>query len=181
MLHHWRGTAFAAGVKAADFLRVMQDVDRYPEVYAPQVVSARVLSGEVDNRRMTMRVKQKHVITVVLETDYEVASGRTGPAAGWSASRSSAMREIANAGTDKEHALGPGEDHGFLWRLNSYWTYEERNGGLLLTLESVSLTRQVPAGLAWAVKPFIESVPKESVEFTLRKTVEAVQRRGPRE
>lgn len=176
MLHHWRGTAFAPGARAADFERVIRDIGRYPEIYAPQVVSARVLGGAGDRRRMTMRVKQKHVITVVLETDYDVTSGKSGPGVGWSASRSTAVREIADADTPREHALGHGEDHGFLWRLNSYWTYEERNGGLLLRLESVSLTRRVPAGLGWAVKPFIESVPKESLEFTLSKTVDAVEK-----
>jgi hypothetical protein len=178
MLHHWRGTAFAPGARAADFEQVMQDVGRYPEIYAPQVVSAKATTDAAGRHHLTMRVKQKHVITVVMDTDYDVTNGRTGPGSGWSASRSTAVREIADAGTDKEHALGPGQDHGFLWRLNSYWTYEERDGGLLLRLESVSLTREIPAGLAWAVRPFIESVPKESLEFSLRKTVEAVERQG---
>ena len=40
MLHHWRGTAFAPGAKAADFERLMKDFPAYPKRYAPQDSSA---------------------------------------------------------------------------------------------------------------------------------------------
>jgi hypothetical protein len=40
--------------------------------------------------------------------------------------------------------------------------------------EAVSLTRDIPTGLGWLIAPFIESVPKESLEFTLRSTRAAV-------
>ena len=41
MLHHWRGTAFAAGATAADFERLMRDFDAYPQRFSPQVVQAK--------------------------------------------------------------------------------------------------------------------------------------------
>jgi hypothetical protein len=31
----------------------------------------------------------------------------------------------------------------------------------------VSLSRAIPAGLGWIVGPFVTSIPKESLEFTL--------------
>ena len=46
MLHHWRGTAFVPGAKAADFERLMKDFNDYPRVYSPQVVQARVLAQQ---------------------------------------------------------------------------------------------------------------------------------------
>ncbi len=64
--------------------------------------------------------------------------------------------------------MSPSEEHGFLWRLNTYWSYEERDGGLYMQIESVSLTRSIPNGLAWIIRPFVESIPRESLEFTLR-------------
>jgi hypothetical protein len=175
MLHDWRGTAFAPGATASDFERVMRDFPAYSTVYAPQVLRADVTSHDSDQYKVTMRVKQKHVLTVVLDTAYDVSFGGSDPAHGWSTSRSTAISEIAYAGTDKERALGPKEEHGFLWRLNTYWTYEERDGGLYLQIESISLTRSIPAGLGWVARPFVESVPRESLEFTLRKTCEALK------
>jgi hypothetical protein len=72
--------------------------------------------------------------------------------------------------------LGPGEEHGFLWRMNTYWSYEERDGGLCIQIESVTLSRSIPIGLGWAIGPFIESVPRDSLEFTLRATSDALRK-----
>lgn len=178
LLHHWRGTAFVAGATAADFERIMKNFDAYPRVYAPQVEKAGILStdsGAVpDHFTASMRVRQKHVITVVMETAYDVSFGRLDARHGYSLSRSTRIDEISSPGTPKERVLPAAEEHGFLWRLNTYWSYEERDGGLYIQIESISLTRAIPNGLGWAVRPFVESVPRESLEFTLRATAQAL-------
>jgi hypothetical protein len=176
MLYHWRGTAFAAGAKAADFERLMKNFNAYPRHYAPQVMQAKVLAQDGDHFQASMRVRQKHVITVVMDTDYDVVFGRLDARHGYSISRSTRIAEVDAPGTNRERTLGPGEEHGFLWRLNTYWSCEERDGGLYMQIESVSLTRSIPTGLGWAVGPFVESVPRESLEFTLRSTREALRR-----
>lgn len=176
MLHHWRATAFAPGATAADLERVLRDVPAYPRFYAPQVVQSRVLAQQGNRFRTSMRVRQKHVLTVVLDTDYDVEFARLDARHGYSLSRSTRIAEIADAGTANEHALSPGDDHGFLWRQNTYWSYAEADGGLYLQIESVSLTRSIPTGLGWAVRPFVESVPRESLEFTLRSTLNALRK-----
>jgi hypothetical protein len=180
MLHDWRGTAFVKGATAADFERLMKNFSGYPEMYSPEVVRARIVSPQSrpvpDHFTSEMRVKQKHVITVVLDTTYEVSYGRLDAGHGYSTSRSTKISEIEDAGTPKERALSPDKEHGFLWRLNTYWSYEERDGGLYMQIESISLTRGIPAGLGWAVGPFVESVPRESLEFTLRNTSKALEK-----
>jgi hypothetical protein len=60
--------------------------------------------------------------------------------------------------------------------MNTYWSYEERDGGLYMQVESISLTRSIPHGLGWVVRPFVESVPRESLEFTLRSACNALRR-----
>ena len=85
-------------------------------------------------------------------------------------------REAVPGGTVAERALSPSEEHGFLWRLNTYWSYEERDGGLYMQIESVSLTRSIPTGFGWLVRPFVESVPRESLEFTLRSMCNALRK-----
>jgi hypothetical protein len=176
MLHHWRGTAFAPGGKAADFERLMKDFNAYPRYYAPQVVQAKILTQQGDRIQAVMRVRQRHVITVVLDTAYDINFGRLDERDGYSASRSTRISEIDAPGARAERALSAKEEHGFLWRLNTYWSYEERDGGLYMQIESVSLTRSIPNGLGWAVGPFVKSVPRESLEFTLRSTCNALRR-----
>jgi hypothetical protein len=176
LLHDWRGTAFVAGAKAADFIRIMQDFDRYPERFAPQIEQARVMRQQGDAFDVSMRIRQKHVITVVMDGDYSIRFGRVDARRGYSVSRSTRIVEITSAGTREEHALNSKEEHGFLWRLNTYWSYEERDGGLYLQVEAISLTRAIPTGLGWVIGPYVESIPRESVEFTLRAVEHALRR-----
>ncbi len=178
MLHHWRGTAFAPGATAADFERLMRDFNAYPQRYAPQVLSAKAIAQRGDRYQVVMRIRQKHVITVVMDTAYDVGFARLDARHGYSISRSTRISEIDSPGTAKERVLSPGEENGFLWRLNTYWSYEERDDGLYMQVESISLTRSIPTGLAWAVGPFVESLPRESLEFTLQATRDALQKHG---
>ena len=170
LLHHWRGTVFAPRATVADFERLMKDFNNYPKNFSPQVVQARVISRRGDDLQTLMRVRQKHVITVVMDTAYDVSFGRLDERHGYSISRSTRISEIDSAGTGAERELSASESHGFLWQLNTYWSYEERDGGLYMQIETVSLTRSIPRGLGWVVQPFVESVPRESLEFTLRST-----------
>jgi hypothetical protein len=176
LLHHWRGTMFVPGARAQDFERLMMDFNAYPQHYSPQVMRAKLLAQQKDQLQATMRVRQRHVLTVVMDTTYDIVYGRLDAQHGYSISRSTQISEIDSPGTAGEHALSPSQAHGFLWRLNTYWSYEERDGGLYLQIESVSLTRSIPLGLGWAIQPFIESVPRESLEFTLRSTCIALRK-----
>jgi hypothetical protein len=174
LLHHWCGSAFVPGATAAEVERVMRDFGGYRRVYAPEVVQARLVAQRGNRVQVEMRVRQKHVLTVVMDTAYEVEFGRLDAEHGFSLSRSTRVAEVEGAGTAGERRLKAGEEHGFLWRQNTYWSWEERDGGVYLQVESVSLSRSIPRGLGWAVGPFVESVPRESVEFTLRATRAAV-------
>ena len=176
MLHHWRGTAFAPGAKAADFERLMQDFNAYPQHFSPQVLQAKVLTQEGGRMHAWMRVRQRHVITVVLDTSYDITFGQLDVRHGYSISQSERITEINAAGTAAERPLKNNEEHGFLWRLNTYWSYEERDRGLYLQIEAVSLTRSIPSGLGWVIRPYVESIPRESLEFTLRAACNALRR-----
>lgn len=176
MLHHWRGTAFVRGATAADFERLMRDFSSYPRHFAPEVERASATALPGGDLLASMRVRQRHVITVVMDTSYDVRFGQLDVRHGYSISRSTRIAEIAGAGTKSEHALSAADEHGFLWRLDTYWSYEERDGGLYMQIESVSLTRSIPRGLGWAIGPFVESVPRESLEFTLRSAANALRR-----
>jgi hypothetical protein len=172
MLHHWRATAFAPGATAEAFDRLMRDFSAWPRIYAPEVLHSRVIAQQGDSYQMVMRVRQHHVMTVVMDTTYDVAFGQLDAKHRFSASRSTQISEINSSG----RALSAADEHGYLWRQNTYWSCVERDGGLYLQIESVSLTRSIPTGLAWAIGPFVESVPRESLTFTLRSTCNALRK-----
>ena len=59
-------------------------------------------------------------------------------------------------------------------RLNANWYYEEVEGGVILEAEVISLSRSIPYGLGWMVGPFVDSIPRESLEATLTTLREAI-------
>jgi hypothetical protein len=180
LLHHWRATAFVPGARATDLDRLLKNFGAYPQLFSPQVLQAKVIQkreqGSSAFIAVSMRVRQQHVITVVMDSTYDVAFQNVDAQRGYSISRSTRISEIASPGTGSEHVLNDRDEHGFLWRQHTYWTWEERDGGIYMQVESVSLSRSLPYGTGWAVRPFVESVPRESLQFTLRSVCNALRR-----
>jgi hypothetical protein len=173
LLHHWRGTAFVSGGKARDMLALLRDYNHMAMYYAPEVESSHVLPDHGGMTTVAMRMRKQKVVAVVLDGEYEIHTELIG-VTGYSFSRSTHIWQIANAGTADERRLPEGNDDGFLWRLNSYWSFVEVPDGLLIECEAVSLTRDVPTGLAWLITPIIENMPRESLTFTLGATRSAL-------
>ena len=115
---------------------------------------------------------------MILNTEYDVHRHALNPTRAYSDSISTRIAQVVHAAEPGERELPPGQDDGFLWRLNSYWRYAEADHGVYVQCEAISLTREIPSGLGWLVGPFVESVPRESLEFTLESTRAAVLQRA---
>ena len=174
LIHHWRGTAFVPGAKATDMLALLRHYNQLSQYYAPEVESSRLISDRGGIATVAMRFKKQIVIPIVLDTEYDVRTGMTSTGEGYSLSRSTHIWEVEKPGTSRERRMTEGNDDGFLWRLNTYWSFLEVPGGLLIECEAVSLTRDVPAGLGWMIAPIIEQMPRESLKFTLTATRNAL-------
>ena len=177
MIHHWTGLVFIPEAKVEDVLDVLEDYDRHSVYYAPDVERSKIESREGDHFQVFLRFRRHKVITVVLDTEHEVRYFHDG--AGKAHSRSSAVRiaEVENAGKSDEREKAPGDDGGFMWRMETWWRMEERDGGVYVQSEVASLTRDIPTGLGWMIRPFVTGIPKESLTFTLEATRKAVAAR----
>jgi hypothetical protein len=174
MIHHWVGAVFVPGANLQEVMRVLQDYDHHAQYYGPDVERSKIESRDADHFLVFLRFRRHKVITVVLNTQHDVRYFRDSETR--EHSRSSAVRiaEVENAGKSNEREKPPGEDGGFLWRMETWWRMEERDGGVYLQSEVVSLTRDIPTGLGWLVGPFVTSIPKETLAFTLEATRKAV-------
>ena len=179
LIHHWVGTVFIPNATLGQVLAVVEDYDHHQEYYAPQVVRSKLRSRNGDNFKVYLRLQQTDIITVVFDTEHDVRYTALDEARASSRSFSTRVAEIEHAGEPNERALPPGKDHGLLWRIDSFWRFAQREGGVYVQCEAISLTRDVPLGLGALVGPFLESIPKESLEFTLRATRDAVISRAP--
>jgi len=174
LIHHWVGTIFIPGSSLDQVLAVVQDYDRHQEYYAPQVLKSKLMGRSGDEFKVYLRLKQKDIITVVFDTEHDVRYTRLDAARAYSRSYSTRIVEIEHAGEQDERGLPPGKDHGFLWHLDSFWRFEQRGGGVFVQCEVISLTRGIPLGMGPLVGPFLESIPKASLELTLRETRDAL-------
>jgi hypothetical protein len=170
MVHHWIGVVFIPGATVDKALSLLQDYDRHAQIYAPNVAASKLLSRNGNNFRVYLRFLMKKVITVVVNTEHEARFTRDAPNRASSRIYSTRIAEVESPGTPSEREKPVGNDGGYLWRLYSYWRVLERDGGTYVQCESISLTRDIPLGFGWLVRPFVTSIPRESLEFTLTTT-----------
>jgi len=172
MIQDWIGMMFMPGATLEDVKSVLQDYAHYKNFYTPKVMESKEISRGGDDYDVFLQLYEKHVLTVVLNTTYHVEYKTIDPQRMEVVSRSTRIAEMK--GTVEEP---PGNDTGFLWRLNSYWRFEAADGGVYAQCEAISLSRDVPLGLGWMIKGFLEKFPKESMINTLRGTRAAVAAR----
>lgn len=177
IIHHWVGLVFIPGAKLDDVLGMLEDYDKHSVYYSPDVEQSKIESRNGDHFRVFLRFRRHKVITVVLNTEHDIQYFHDGPERAHSRSSAARIAEVENAGKKEERELPPGEDGGFLWRMETWWRMEERDGGVYVQSEVVSLTRDIPAVLKWLIEPFVTSVPKETLSATLVATRKAVQTR----
>jgi hypothetical protein len=174
MIHHWEGLIFIPGARLDDVLQVLEDYDRHSVYYAPDVARSRLEERDGDHFRAFLRFRRQKFITVVLNTDHDIRYFRDGPQLAHSRSSATHIAEVDNAGKSNEREKSRDDDNGFLWGVETWWRLLEKDGGVYVQSEVVSLTRDIPTGLGWMIGPFITSIPKDTLSFTLEATRKAV-------
>jgi hypothetical protein len=175
LIHDWVGAAFAPSTTVARTLALVQDYDHHKAVYRPEVIESKLLSHHGNDFQIYLRLLKKKVITVVLDTEHDVHYSAL-DAMSWSCrSHTTRIAEVENGGTAKEEVSQPDTGYGFLWRLYSYWRFQERESGVFLECRAISLSRDVPKGLGWLIDPIVRKLPRESLVKTLADTLEALK------
>lgn len=180
MVHHWVGLIFIPGVTLAKTLPIVKDYDRRAELYKPDVSASRTLAHNGDDFKMFLRLHQKRFTTVDFNTTYDVHWGSVDATKVYSNSISSRIAEVKDPDKPDGEELPVGTGHGYLWRLNTYWRFEEKDGGVYLQCEALSLTRDMPTGLGWLLKPLVTAIPKQSLNRALGQTRNVVQQESKR-
>ena len=175
LIHDWVGAALIPNTSVEDTLALIQDYDNHENVYNPEVIASRLVSHHGDDFQIYLRLLKKKVITVVLDTYHDVHYRSLNRSRCLCRSYTTRIEEVENAGRPNEKVLQPDMGHGFLWRLYSYWRFEHRIEGVYVECRAISLTRDVPFGLGWAIEPIIQKLPKESLIKTLGATRTALQ------
>jgi len=152
-ISHWHGAVFIRGVTLDRVLAGLTN----PGTPPPQadVVASRVLARDACSVRVYIRLVRHAIVTTTYDTEHQMTFTRHSPTLATARSVATRIEEVG------------GGDRGFLWRLHSYWRYEQQPGGVLVELDSLTLSRSVPAIVRPVAMPMVNQVARESMTGTL--------------
>jgi hypothetical protein len=177
LIHHWIGAAFVPNITAGQVLAKLDKYDEYRNFYPPTVTGSKLLGRDGDNTQFSLRLARKvSMVMNVIDTDCETTYFRSGPDRWWSISRSTRIQEVKHSGQADERLLPAGTGEGFVWRMYGFTRAKEVDGGVIIEMEAIVLSRGVPAALAWFVNPLVRRTSRDAMETTLSQTRDAVTR-----
>jgi hypothetical protein len=185
LIHHWIGAVFIPSATLDEVTRVLNDYDRYPDFYRPLVAQSKIVERTDDREKVTLLMTQKAFgVTAAVETDDEIRIKQLGANRVYIMSNAVRVQEIADYGQPSEHPFPEDRRPGYVWHTLGLIRLEQRDGGVYVEMETVALSRGIPALFRWLIKPLTDSLPRKIMSETLEDTREAVskeQESGPRE
>ena len=174
LIHDWIGALFIPAMTLARVTSFLQDYDVHKNYFRPEVVDSRLVGRDGNDWKLRYRVVKRYLITLVVNSDqtanfYPLSGTRM-----ITRSVATHIAEVKNAGKPGEREL----DSTIIWRLNTYWRLEEKDGGVYVECQTISLTRAAPAGLGWLVNPIVRSLPGASLAHLLEATRTGAQSRS---
>jgi len=166
LIHHWRGSVFIPGV-TLDEVYARVENPSVEDTRQEDVLDSAVLERDSESLRLYLKLQRSVIIKAVFNTEHQVNFRRQADDKAWSRSTATKIAELEDPQTPDEREKPQGNDRGFLWRLNSYWRYQQVDGGVIVELESMTLSRSIPAVFRVLVNPIINKVAHESMERTL--------------
>jgi hypothetical protein len=170
LIHHWIGSMFIPAVHLKTAVAVLQDFDQHAEMFRPNIARSKLLEHDGGRFRLGLRFYMKKIIAVTVDTESIAEFTPRGPDRESSTIRSVRVNEVENAGTPLERAKPVGRGGGYMWRINTYWRYLERDGGTYIECEALTLSRNIPTGLGWLIGPMVTSIPRDMLTSALQAT-----------
>lgn len=174
-VHHWFGAVFVPGVRMEQLLPWVQNYAQYTEYFKDVERSGGTRGSQPNTFDIFLRLtRSKLGVTAHFNTKHRVVYQPRSSGFASSISRSTEIRQIRDAGSPQEKEYPEGDDSGYVWRLNSYWRFFERDGGVIVECETIGLSRPLGWGLGFLniltlgkVKSIAESIAREALEQTL--------------
>jgi hypothetical protein len=168
IIHHWWGAVLLRNVTLPQLFQFLHDYDNHAGKFA-DVEKSRLISHEGNHYKVFFRFRRTKFVTAVYNTEQDCRYTSYGSNRASSNSVATRIAQVEDPGGASEHEMTPGNDAGYLWRLVSWWRYEQRGKDVIVELESASLSRDIPwvVNIIPGLKGYINSTPKESLESVL--------------
>lgn len=170
LIHDWVGAVFMPNTGVKKVVDILQDFNRQSQIY-PDVKQSRLISRDGDDVIGFWRLERKQsLVSVVLDVTQNAHWRPIAPGKWVCRAYAKNIQEVEHPGGRNEKPLPVGQSRGFLWRLYAYWSLEAIDGGVLGECRTLSLSRDIPPAVAWAIQPFVESLPREALAAMLQDT-----------
>ena len=166
-VNHLVGTVLIPETTLEETIAMVQDYERYAQIYAPQVSESRLLSRDGNRFRAYTQTYKKKVITAVHNTEHDVEFIYLDGHRVHAPSYSTRIQEVEHPDSSEEREKPEGNDRGIVWRLYNYCSFEERSGDTYMPCESITLSREFNFFQNLVIRPFIAGLPEELMTFTL--------------
>ncbi|MBV8866056.1 MAG: hypothetical protein JO210_11725 [Acidobacteriaceae bacterium] len=170
LIHDWLGAVYIPNTPVEKVITILEDFDRHAEIY-PAVSKSHTLQRDENNVKGYWRLQQKRgLIPVILDVEEDAHYTRLAPGKWKGQNYARSITEVDTSLFTRGRKFPLGEGHGYLWRLYGYWSLESFKSGVLAECRTLSLSRDIPQGLAWAVGPYVQKMPQDSLTSTLKET-----------
>jgi len=175
LIHDWVGAVYIPNTSVDKVIAVLQDFDRHSQIY-PEIVRSRLVKREGNDIAGYWRLERKQqFLPAIFDVQQEAHYKEVAPGKWICRAYADDIREVQDAGSSQERDYPLGEGLGLLWRINAFWSIQANGDGVLAECRTISLSRSIPSGMGWMIKPFIQNVPRESLTSTLQNTRKALR------
>lgn len=173
LIHDWVGDVFIPDTDPKRVIGVLRDFNNHKKIY-PEIADSKTLSTNGAETVGYWRVQQrKGLVPVVLDVEQNAYYKELAPGKWNCRAYARKIREIDKTPFSRGRTFPEGEGHGYMWKMYAYWSIEKVNGGVLAECRMLSLSRSIPPAVAWAVGPYVQKAPEESLGSTLKQTRDA--------
>jgi hypothetical protein len=154
-IHHFSGVVHIKAGTIANVRQIMQDYENYPRYFKPDVAKGagvRNPDSTPNEEHFTSHISLTQStlwIAVSYDCVYDTHYRQYDPHRWSSISSAISIKEWKDPRDVSQGYYPEGDDHGFLWRTNTFWFVRERDNGIDVELDSMTLSRPVPAGFGW--------------------------------
>jgi len=170
-IHHWTGAVRIPHATVASVRAVLEDYADYASIYAPRLklASATKVADTAAARIYDVTLVSEQIENFGIHFAFNIRSRvnfRAAPNETLVESRSYLIRESDSGKAPFLDLLPEGNDHGIVWRLNSYWRLRQTGDAVYAEFQVISLSRKPLFGM----RDQIKSRARNSLRATLVET-----------
>lgn len=143
VIQHWLGAFYAEGADATGAAHVLLNFPAYKDYFKGEVIDSKILKAGGERNDILLRLYKRKISTVVLNVNGATKYTPLDPMR-WTMSFHSTHIGEAEHPKDKkklDQERSPEETAGYLWRLNLYFRVEQKENGVYIEFEVLSLAR----------------------------------------